>query len=418
MMQKRYVIFDLDQTLVDSSALANERDKKDWDAVYRGVSKVQIYPGVLDLLKAVRDAGYKIAVVTSSPKRYCDEVCKRLGIISDVSVCYDDVARPKPQPDSFRLALALLKGYSGDSKDQVKVTKFLSDRYYKYGEALYPQTIVVGDSYRDVLAASNGTMVPFDVVGVTWGIPSADELISSHPTYIANSVSDLKHLLIRHHDEYGPLRPQRDEADFAHFSGLWKSVRNGDDGDLRHNLRPGAPFLFARRRWEGGWQVSYGNHLVSNFKVEHWKNPNQEWAKNRAVEKFATELKYALPPRAQVVFIRSSKAVGDPEYDDRFERLERALLKIRPDVVVSWPISLTVSGAAAHKSKDKKLRDPDEIVKALQWNGKLEPGEAVYVVDDVLTSGGHLEAYIRMIEVHAPGVKVFGLFWTLHMGNL
>ena len=66
-------------------------------------------PGAMELLLAVRAAGIPTALVTSTGRRLVEVALKTLGADNfDVVVCGDEVERPKPDPEPYRTAAALL----------------------------------------------------------------------------------------------------------------------------------------------------------------------------------------------------------------------------------------------------------------------------------------------------------------------
>ncbi|MDI6100143.1 HAD family phosphatase [Actinoplanes sp. NEAU-A12] len=66
-------------------------------------------PGAMELLLAVRAAGIPTALVTSTGRRLVEVALKTLGAENfDVVVCGDEVERPKPDPEPYRTAAALL----------------------------------------------------------------------------------------------------------------------------------------------------------------------------------------------------------------------------------------------------------------------------------------------------------------------
>jgi HAD superfamily hydrolase (TIGR01509 family) len=65
-------------------------------------------PGARRLLEALHASGVPTAVVTASPRVLLDAVADHLGIRSTVSVAGDEVARPKPHPESYLTAASLL----------------------------------------------------------------------------------------------------------------------------------------------------------------------------------------------------------------------------------------------------------------------------------------------------------------------
>ncbi|GAA0502183.1 phosphoglycolate phosphatase [Paractinoplanes deccanensis] len=66
-------------------------------------------PGAMELLQAVRLAGLPTALVTSTGRRLVEVALKTLGAENfDVVVVGDEVTMPKPDPEPYRTAAALL----------------------------------------------------------------------------------------------------------------------------------------------------------------------------------------------------------------------------------------------------------------------------------------------------------------------
>ena len=87
---------DPDALTRECMAMMVEREKTD----------LQLKPGAADLLPALKKAGYRLAVASSSPRDMVLTNLGRTGIDSyfDVVVCGDEVSRGKPDPDIFLLA--------------------------------------------------------------------------------------------------------------------------------------------------------------------------------------------------------------------------------------------------------------------------------------------------------------------------
>ena len=65
---------------------------------------VTMLPGARELLAEVRAAGVPYALVTSSERVIMDAVLLQLGVGFTVTVCAEDVAASKPDPDPYLLA--------------------------------------------------------------------------------------------------------------------------------------------------------------------------------------------------------------------------------------------------------------------------------------------------------------------------
>jgi len=80
------------------------------DAVCRLLEEdgVELIPGALEFLSALRGAGVRLALASSSPARYVQRVLERTGLGTWFQAVRtgDDVTRWKPDPQIFLLALA------------------------------------------------------------------------------------------------------------------------------------------------------------------------------------------------------------------------------------------------------------------------------------------------------------------------
>ena len=74
-----------------------------WESIsYSNLSQVKIYDGMVDTLRALRDRGEKLGIVTSRTRSQFAGGVKPLGLdrYFDAIVCSDDVEHPKPAPDA------------------------------------------------------------------------------------------------------------------------------------------------------------------------------------------------------------------------------------------------------------------------------------------------------------------------------
>lgn len=92
---------------------------------YRHLEHVTIYDGIEETLRALQQAGHTLGVVTSRNRSQYENGFVPLGISSyfSISVCSDEVAAPKPAPDSIYM---LLEHVGGTAEDTV----FLGDSPY------------------------------------------------------------------------------------------------------------------------------------------------------------------------------------------------------------------------------------------------------------------------------------------------
>ncbi len=196
MKNKKYIIFDMDGTLIDSSLLlANSinyvrqnlglpklEDQTILDAIndesvnapmffyeseefedfhtelfneyYQANYKKdsRLYPGALELIQKLSRT-HKISIATNAYKKSAHTILFALGIehYFDIIICGDEVQNPKPHPEMIEL----IKDFYKDSND-----KFL----------------LVGDSTRDALCAKNAGI---DSILVEWGFSEHQNSIHS-----------------------------------------------------------------------------------------------------------------------------------------------------------------------------------------------------------------------------------------------
>jgi HAD superfamily hydrolase (TIGR01549 family) len=157
------IIFDLDQTIADTSPLESLRKDRNWVGVYKNLDKINIYLDMFKVIEILRDRDYTIGVVTNSPKKYCIKVLDFLNIKVDYVVGYHCTTLKKPNPDPVLYCIKQLGG----------------DFHKVYG---------VGDGLNDILSYKRSNIIS---IGSLWGRFNNDELIGSKPDYIIKRSIDL-----------------------------------------------------------------------------------------------------------------------------------------------------------------------------------------------------------------------------------
>lgn len=162
------VLFDLDQTLIDSTPALPLRDKRQWNLVYPMIPSLRPYDGIPELLKELRSRQVSISIVTSAPSSYCNRVLRQWNWDIQAVVCYHDTLLHKPHPEPILKALEKLGVQAS-------------------------QAISVGDRAQDTLAARAAGVF---TVGALWGSDERQTLASSHPDALCKSTFDLAALLL------------------------------------------------------------------------------------------------------------------------------------------------------------------------------------------------------------------------------
>lgn len=125
-MSVRAVLFDLDMTLLDTSALEKERAAGNWALVHSNLNMVKPFsPNGVDsheLPAMLNDKGILVGVVTSSPRPYAKALLSRFKIPFDTLITGSDGLPKKPSPETITYALTKLgvaateAVYVGDSR--------------------------------------------------------------------------------------------------------------------------------------------------------------------------------------------------------------------------------------------------------------------------------------------------------------
>ena len=108
-------LFDLDGTLVDTSAIMELRSRRKWKECVANLRHTTLFAGVPELLATIKAQGGKVAVVTTSVSYYAERALRHHGIQVDALVAYHDVPRTKPAPDGYLKALRQLGNEASDA---------------------------------------------------------------------------------------------------------------------------------------------------------------------------------------------------------------------------------------------------------------------------------------------------------------
>lgn len=130
--------------------------------------KTKPYEGILELLKELRKAGYKTAVVSNKADYAVQNLVKQyFDGLFDMAVGEKPNVRKKPAPDSVNQVLK-----------QLQVAK--------------EKAIYIGDSDVDIETARNANM---DCIAVDWGFRDRDTLLAKGANIIASTPSEIINLI-------------------------------------------------------------------------------------------------------------------------------------------------------------------------------------------------------------------------------
>jgi pyrophosphatase PpaX len=130
---------------------------------------VTAYSGVVDMIRSIGQAGFRMGLVTSKNKPGALRGLKLVGLDQDIGLIVgaDDVVNPKPHREPIDLALKQL----GQRPEQ---------------------TLYVGDSIHDM---ESGRAAGVRTAAVLWGPFDREHLAATHPDYWLEKPEDLLAIL-------------------------------------------------------------------------------------------------------------------------------------------------------------------------------------------------------------------------------
>lgn len=144
------VLIDLDQTLVDSSALKALRDARDWRAVQSSLQLSRAYDCADLFLEALKQSQFPFGIVTSAPRTYAESMLHHHGLHVSVVTAYHDTRAHKPHPAPLLHGLKQLgvsNGvYIGDDENDERAAEAAGIEFLRVDHA-------TGQPLKDLAAA-------------------------------------------------------------------------------------------------------------------------------------------------------------------------------------------------------------------------------------------------------------------------
>ncbi len=146
----------------------------------------KVYEGIPELLKDLKDYGYKLAVASSKPECFVKDILVHFNIARFFDVIVGSEL-------------------DGSRVDKAEVIQEALNRLFHYRAFQKNQIVMIGDRKFDIEGAKEMKVTS---IAVGYGYGSAKELKAARPNYLVNTVAELRTLLID--DEELPKR--REEA--------------------------------------------------------------------------------------------------------------------------------------------------------------------------------------------------------------
>lgn len=164
------VIFDLDNTLINSSTAYQLRKKRLWEEVYKVIPNFFLYDEILKILNFLNNKNIELVIVTSSPRSYCKKVIEHFNIPVNNLICYHDTINHKPNPEPIIKAI---------------------EKYLNSEKMIFS----FGDDIKDIEASNYAKIYS---VACLWGSTNQEILKNSNANFICKTPQDMFSLLKKH----------------------------------------------------------------------------------------------------------------------------------------------------------------------------------------------------------------------------
>ena len=193
------------QTLPQTFSREDPANAKALEVAYRAYNnahfdRIIAFPGVANMLRALRDAHAITGVVTSKGRDAADASLAQLGLggLIEVLCCREDTDAHKPDPQPLLAALA-------------KVDATPADAAY------------VGDAVWDIMAAKAAGMAS---IAVTWGAGLREELAALSPDALVDTAEELSDVLMPE-DPVFTYKVTKDQRVFISWHGRQVATLTG-----------------------------------------------------------------------------------------------------------------------------------------------------------------------------------------------
>jgi hypothetical protein len=175
-------------------------------------------------------------------------------------------------------------------------------------------------------------------------------------------------------------------------------------------------YYFVEYTSKQGFNFSEGNNLISNLKKKVTYKGQAPWRyKQDAIQKVARLIKAQIFDKVNIsnvtmVPVPPSKSKDHELYDDRMLQV----LLLASDGIDADVRELILCAESMEAAHEQKVRRP--TIAELQANMYLDEAaipnlkDAIWLFDDVLTTGAHFIACKNLILEHNPDATVYGIF--------
>ena len=156
-----------------------------------GIFENEIYRGVPEMLKKLKQRGLHLGVASSKPTVFVEKILEHFRI-----------------KDYFEVVVG--SELDGTRSDKAEVVLEALRRFFPNGRVQKHKVFMIGDRKFDVIGAKN---VGVESVAVSYGYGDMEELMQAHADYIVRSVEELKRFLLRGYEDM--------DRDLNNFQKMW-----------------------------------------------------------------------------------------------------------------------------------------------------------------------------------------------------
>lgn len=137
----------------------------------KGMFENELYPAIPKLLNSLKEQQFTLAVATSKPTIFSEQILEYFNI-------------------GHFFDMVVGSNLDGTRSAKTEIIQYIVDKYSDYE---LNDFIMIGDRKHDIIGA-NSTGI--DSIGVTYGYGSFNELKQYSPTYLVESVEQIKDILL------------------------------------------------------------------------------------------------------------------------------------------------------------------------------------------------------------------------------
>lgn len=358
------VIFDLDQTLIDSSKIKKWRDQLKWEECFKHLNLTQLMPNVRTFLKNV--VNKKIGIVTNSSYQYAERLLDYHHIPYSILVAYQTNGNNKPYPDQLLLCAKEL-------------------------EVNPCNCLYIGDDKIDIVAAK---IAGFHAVGFAINNNKTMDLIPNMPEVIISNLSKLSQYIQKREDAN-----EKKIMDDLYECAL-KKKQAGNGNQYFNYLKKASDMGHPKAQYKLSKLLCKNSFLV--------EGPNDaNYYMHEAAMQFVPEAIYELgytyeknnKTKVAIRFYRTSANLGLAYAQYRFGlcKLKSYMVPDKLKISYRWMKRSLENGLQQAEPTFKKVRKAIIIESLLYDNFYYEKGNGIYYLGSYLPEQKYEDSFSQKI---------------------